>query len=53
MFRSLGFGEIALIVLAAVLFFGAGKLPQLGRSVGDSIKGFKQGLKEDEEEPKK
>ncbi|MDB4897195.1 MAG: twin-arginine translocase TatA/TatE family subunit [Firmicutes bacterium] len=50
MLRNLGVGEILLIVLAIILIFGANKLPQLGRSVGDSIRGFKRGLKDDEEE---
>lgn len=52
MLKSLGFTEILLIVLAVILLFGAAKLPQLGRSVGDAIRGFKHGLKEDEDEPK-
>ena len=44
--------EILLIVLAIVLIFGATKLPQLARAVGDSIKEFKKSVKEEESEKK-
>jgi sec-independent protein translocase protein TatA len=39
--------EIGLIVLVILLLFGATRLPKLGRSMGQSIKGFKQGLSEE------
>jgi sec-independent protein translocase protein TatA len=41
---SLGVGEIAGIVVVLVLLFGARKLPELGSSVGQSIKNFKRGI---------
>lgn len=41
---KLGTGEIILIVVVALLIFGPKKLPQLGRSVGESIRGFKQAI---------
>lgn len=40
----LGFGEILVILVLALLFFGPSKLPQLGASLGEAIKGFKKGL---------
>jgi sec-independent protein translocase protein TatA len=40
----LGFGEILVILVLALLFFGPSKLPQLGSSLGEAIKGFKRGL---------
>ncbi len=53
MFRNIGVTEILLIGLVVVLLFGATKLPQLGRAVGDSIREFKKSVKTDEpEEPK-
>lgn len=53
MFRNLGITEILIILLVVVLIFGASKLPQLGRAVGDSIREFKKSVKTDEpEEPK-
>ena len=40
----LGMGEILVILALALLFFGPSKLPQLGASLGQAIKGFKKGL---------
>lgn len=40
----LGFGEIVVVLVLALLFFGPSKLPQLGNSVGQAIRGFKKGL---------
>ncbi|HTO95916.1 MAG TPA: twin-arginine translocase TatA/TatE family subunit [Myxococcales bacterium] len=45
----LGFGEIVVILGLALLFFGPSKLPQLGNSLGQAIRGFKKGLNETEE----
>jgi len=44
---NLGPMEIGLIVLVVLLLFGATRLPKLGRSMGQSIKGFKQGLSDE------
>ena len=40
----LGFGEILVILALALLFFGPSKLPQLGKSLGEAIRGFKKGV---------
>ena len=45
-------GEGILIALIATLFFGGKKLPELGRTFGQSIKSFKEGLKEPEDDKK-
>jgi sec-independent protein translocase protein TatA len=42
---SLGFPELLLILLIVVIVFGASKLPQLGRGLGEGISNFKEGLK--------
>jgi len=47
----LGFGEILVILALALLFFGPSKLPQLGSSLGQAIRGFKRGLNEVDNEP--
>lgn len=39
---NLGFPEILLIVTAALLVFGPRKLPELGRSVGQMLREFRQ-----------
>jgi sec-independent protein translocase protein TatA len=44
---NLGPLEIGAIVLVVLLLFGATRLPKLGRSMGQSIRGFKKGLQED------
>lgn len=42
--------EIAIVLVLALLIFGPRKLPDLGSSLGKSIRGFKKGLKETEDE---
>ncbi|WP_374074086.1 twin-arginine translocase TatA/TatE family subunit [Bdellovibrio bacteriovorus] len=44
---NLGWTEILLIGGIALLIFGPSKLPGLGRSMGEAIRGFKKGLNED------
>jgi len=41
---NLGLPEIILILVVALLFFGPSRLPSLGKSVGEAIRGFKKGL---------
>ena len=45
---TLGFQELLLIFLIFVLIFGASKLPQLGRGLGEGISNFKRGLRGDD-----
>ncbi len=52
MLGGIGVGELGLILAAALLFFGAKRLPELARSVGGSIKAFKEGLKGDSGGPR-
>ncbi len=42
--------QIAMVIGVVVLLFGAGKLPQLAKSIGQSKKAFKEGLREAEED---
>jgi sec-independent protein translocase protein TatA len=51
----LGFGEILVVLVLALLFFGPSKLPQLGASLGEAIKGFKKGVSmlDEEKQPEK
>ncbi|MBM7587715.1 sec-independent protein translocase protein TatA [Bacillus pakistanensis] len=47
---NLGFGEIVIIIFAALLFFGPSKLPEFGKSLGVTLREFKkatQGLVDD------
>jgi len=42
--------EIIIIVAVVFLLFGASRLPQLAKSLGQSRKAFKEGMREAEEE---
>lgn len=42
--------ELVVILVLAVLLFGAKKLPDLGSAVGQSIKNFKKGVDEGKDE---
>ncbi|MBA2405783.1 MAG: twin-arginine translocase TatA/TatE family subunit [Bdellovibrionales bacterium] len=50
---GLGMGELVIILLIVVLMFGGKKLPQLGSSIGESIKNFKKGMKGEDDIDKK
>lgn len=45
---GLGVFELLIIVGVILLFFGARKLPQLGKALGQTAKEFKKGLKDEE-----
>ena len=46
---NLGVTEILLIALVALLLFGAGRIADIGKGLGQGIKNFKQGIKEADE----
>jgi sec-independent protein translocase protein TatA len=50
---SIGPMELLVIALIALLLFGAGRIADIGKGLGQGIKNFKQGLKDDEEPAKK
>jgi len=50
---GLGTPELIAIVAVVVLLFGATRLPQLAKALGQSKRAFKEGLDEGEEEAKK
>jgi len=47
---GLGFPEMMVILVIALIIFGPNKLPQLGEGLGKAIKGFKQGMRDGTEE---
>ncbi len=47
---GLGPQELLLVVLVIFLLFGATRLPQLAKSLGQSKRAFKEGLDEGEKE---
>ncbi len=44
---GLGFPEMVVILVIALVIFGPNRLPALGESLGKAIRGFKEGLKDD------
>lgn len=49
---GIGLTEGLLIAAIVILLFGGKKIPQLGKTLGESIKGFKEGMKTEEAESK-
>jgi TatA/E family protein of Tat protein translocase len=49
---GLGLPEILLILLVALLIFGAAKLPEIGRSLGKALGEFKKGMHDSDDEKK-
>jgi len=45
---GLGVPELLVIFAIIVVIFGASKLPQLGRGLGEGISNFKKGLRDNE-----
>ena len=49
MFRSIGFPELVVILVVAVLLFGGKKIPEVAKGLGEGIKNFKNALKSEEQ----
>lgn len=43
---GLGIGELAIILVLIIVIFGASKLPELGKGMGQAIGNFKKSMKE-------
>jgi sec-independent protein translocase protein TatA len=41
----IGLPELLVLLLILVVLFGASKIPQLGRGLGEGIRNFKKGLR--------
>ncbi len=47
MFRGIGPVELGLVLLIVLIIFGAGKVPQIGASLGKGIREFKRASRGD------
>lgn len=43
---GLGTSELLIILVLVLIIFGAGKLPQVGKSLGQGLRNFKDGMKD-------
>ena len=50
---NIGPGELLIIGLIALLLFGAGRIADIGKGLGQGISNFKKGLREADEDDKK
>ena len=48
----LGMGELIIVLLIVIVLFGASKLPQLGKGLGEGIRSFKKSLGGEDEQEK-
>lgn len=51
MLPKLGMGELVVILLIVVILFGANKLPQLGKGLGEGIRSFKKSFEGEDQKP--
>jgi len=51
MLGSIGMPELLVIFIIALIVFGPSKLPDLGKSIGEAIRGFKKAMDEPERFP--
>ena len=47
----LGFSEILVILVVALLLFGANRIADIGKGLGEGIRNFKKGLKDEPDAP--
>jgi len=53
MFGNIGTGEILLVILFILIFFGAKKIPELAQGLGKGIREFRKAAREVQEDVEK
>ena len=46
MLGDIGLPELLVIFIIVLVLFGPGKLPDVGKAIGEALRGFKKALKE-------
>jgi sec-independent protein translocase protein TatA len=46
MFGDIGLPELLVIFVIVLVLFGPGKLPDVGKAIGEALRGFKKTLRE-------
>lgn len=49
---GLSITHLLVVLIIALLLFGAGRVSEIGKGLGEGIRNFKKGIREDEEDPK-
>lgn len=50
---SFSIWHLLVVLIVAMLLFGAGRVSDIGKGLGEGIRNFKKGLREEDEEPEK
>jgi sec-independent protein translocase protein TatA len=51
MFGSIGMPELMVVLVIALIFFGPGKLPELGGLIGKALRDFRKAMDTSEKKP--
>lgn len=49
---GLSITHLVVVLIIALLLFGAGRVSEIGKGLGEGIRNFKKGIREDDEDPK-
>src|SRR5512146_956802 len=49
---GLSITHLLVVLIIALLLFGAGRVSEIGKGLGEGIRNFKKGLREEDEDPK-